>query len=176
MSSIVGLDTLKFMSFNIKGFKPRNYDYFFDLYNKFDIFLLQETWLYKFKENIALRVLPDSCCRSISAMSDDEVGRQGRPYGGLMVVWNRSLTVPICQVETFNDHVCAVTLSSNSNNLLIINIYMPVDDGSLNSFNIFNDVLSEISRLIQQFSDFKVIIGGDFNIDLTSNSYSKNKE
>ena len=40
---------LNLLSFNIKGFKERNFDYVRELYNKYDFLMLQETWLYKFE-------------------------------------------------------------------------------------------------------------------------------
>ena len=52
---------------------------------------------------------------------------------------------------------------------------MPVDDGSLNIFNISNDVIIEIIGLIQLCNDFKIFIGHDFNIDLTSVKYGSTK-
>ena len=172
----LNIDTINFVSFNIKGLKPRNYDYLIDLYRNYDILLLQETWLYKFEDSIVSEVLAGSCCCSVSAMCETEVGRQGRPYGGCMIIWKRSLTVPVYQINTLCNRVCAATINSDTINLLIINVYMPVDDGSLNSFNIFNDVINEINRLTQQYNDFKTIIGGDLNIDLTSDKHSRNKD
>ena len=172
----LNIDTINFVSFNIKGLKPRNYDYLIDLYRNYDILLLQETWLYKFEDSIVSEVLAGSCCCSVSAMCETEVGRQGRPYGGCMIIWKRSLTVPVYQINTLCNRVCAATINSDTINLLIINVYMPVDDGSLNSFNIFNDVINEINRLTQQYNDFKTIIGSDLNIDLTSDKHSRNKD
>ena len=166
---------IKFLSFNIKGVKPRNYDYLYDLYREYDIMLLQETWLYKFEQNLVSKILPNSCCCSTSAMKDSDVGRQGRPFGGCMIIWKKSLTIPLSQVETTNNRICAATLTSGKINLLIVSVYMPVDDGSNSSFEEFADVLIELFRLIEQYKNFKVVIGGDFNVDSKKIIPSKHK-
>ena len=169
-------NSLSFLSFNIKGLKPRNYDYLVDLYNKYDILLIQETWLYKFEENKVLELLNGSRCFSTSAMNDNEIGRLGRPYGGCMIIWKHSINVPIFQLNTLNDRVCAITLVSNTTNMLVLSVYMPNDDGSNESFNEFSDVLIEVLRLMTECPDYKVIIGGDFNVDLTTDTRSRNKD
>ena len=47
----------------------------------------------------------------------------------------------------------------------------------LELFKHFNDVINEITRIIQQFNDFKIIfISGDFNKDLTSDKHRRSKE
>ena len=65
-----------------------------------------------------------------------------------MIVKRYSLTVPVCQIDILSNRVCAVTVSSDTINLLIINVCMPVDDGFLNIFRIFNDVINEVARQI----------------------------
>ena len=37
--------TLDIVTYNVKGFKPRNYNYLDEIFNKCDMLLLQETWL-----------------------------------------------------------------------------------------------------------------------------------
>ena len=74
---------LDIISYNCKGFKERNYDYIKNLFNKCDVLMLQETWLYKFQESNIKNLFVDSNCFSVSSLQDDDVGRQGRPLGGL---------------------------------------------------------------------------------------------
>ena len=48
---MASLYELSIVSFNYKGFKPRNYDYIDKLFVLSDILLLEETWLYNFEIN-----------------------------------------------------------------------------------------------------------------------------
>ena len=40
---------LKVVSYNVRGLKPRNYDYLQSLFDRSDFLLIQETWLYEFE-------------------------------------------------------------------------------------------------------------------------------
>ena len=42
-------DNLKVMSYNIKGFKPRNYNYISKIYDSVDIMMIQEHWLFEYE-------------------------------------------------------------------------------------------------------------------------------
>ena len=109
-------------------------------------------------------------------MKDDDIDRQGRAFGGCAIIWKRSMTSPILPVETLTSRVCAVALKNNNDNFLFLSVYMPVDNNTLSSVNEFNVVLVEISRLLKEYEGFKIIIGGDFNIDFTRTPVSKNTE
>ena len=161
------------MSFNIKGFKERNFDYVRELYNKYDFLMLQETWLYKFEENIVSKVLPGSNYCSTSAMEDDNIDRLGKPYGSCMIIWKRTLASLVSQVNTLTPRVCAVTLTTKHNNLLFLSIYMPVNDNSKKSIEEAIKVLTEISRLSLEYKGYKIVMGGDFNIDFLRKPITK---
>ena len=49
-------------TFNIKGFKPRNYCYAKQLFKDADILFLQETWLYEFETQVIGDVLGECQC------------------------------------------------------------------------------------------------------------------
>ena len=157
---------LKFISFNCKGFKPRNYDYLSYLFKQCDIMMIQETWLYSFQEDIITDTLGDSCCHAVSAMSDDDVGRLGRPFGGCAIVWNKNLPIHVTPILTSSNRLCAISITTPQNSFLIFSIYMPVHNGSQVTCNEFRDVLIEVSSLVRAHDDFTVLIGGDFNLDI----------
>ena len=79
---------MKIISYNCRGFKQRNYNYILDLFSACDILLLQETWLYSFQVSSITNLLPDSLCHAVPSMSDDDIGRQSRPYGGVTIIWH----------------------------------------------------------------------------------------
>ena len=57
---------MKISSFNCSGFKG-NCDYISEVYGKWDILLLQETWLYNFEFNLFNKKIPTSQYHAISA-------------------------------------------------------------------------------------------------------------
>ena len=95
-------DNLKIISFNCKGFKERNYDFLKCLFETCDILLLQETWLYSFQKKEITNLLKDSDCHTSSSMQDDDVGRRGRPFGGLGIVWKKSIPMKVTPIQTTN--------------------------------------------------------------------------
>ena len=160
---------LKITSFNCAGFKHRNYDYISDLYEKCDIMLLQETWLYNFQSNIISNVLPNCQYHALSAMDESNITRVGRPYGGLAILWKNNLALSITPIKTNSSRLCAVNVKSDKINIIIFNIYMPCDNNSDESFDIFGDVLFDLLSILDTYRGFDLIMGGDFNVDFKRN-------
>ena len=71
---------LKITSFNCAGFKHRNYDYIRDIFNKCNILILQETWLYKFEHQNFKSIMPNCHYYAVSSMDEYEIRNGGRPY------------------------------------------------------------------------------------------------
>ena len=162
---------LNIISFNCKGFKNRNYSYLKSLSNKCDFLLLQETWLYKSEDYVIKNVLNNFDFCSVSSMDESNINHKGRPFGGCMVLWKNSLDLTINHINVNNNRICAVeVINKNNDKLLLLSVYMPVNDNSPSSILEFGDTLNEISALYQLYSDHKIIIGGDFNVDFNKNS------
>ena len=163
---------LSIVSFNIKGLKPRNYDYLQILFHKFDFLLIQETWLFDFEyENIS-KILPKSSFIGKSAMNENEIGRLGRPFGGCMILYKNSCLLPVSQVHTNSARLCGATIVTKSFRILLISLYMPCDENTNNSASDYIDVLNEMSALFNTYDGFKIIVGGDFNVDFVRNSFN----
>ena len=159
------LNQLKITSFNCQGFKYRNYDYLKDIFNKSDILMLQETWLYNFEHTMFNNVLPLSQSHAVSAMDEAEIGRRGRPYGGCSIVWHNNLNLSIEPLKMLSTRICAAHIKGENINCIIASIYMPSDDNNNDNCETFGDVLYELSTLIALYDDCDIIIGGDFNVD-----------
>ena len=167
------VNKIRFVSFNCKGFKERNFQYLNELYSKSDIMFLQETWLYSFQESDIKKVLAGSDCYTVSSMCPDDVGRTGRPFGGVALIWRQSLPIVVTPLHTQSNRLCAAILNIDNVNIIIMSIYMPTNDGSLINQNKFNDVLNEISSILGSYNDYHVLIGGDFNLDLVRDRDSR---
>ena len=73
-------------------------------------------------------------------------------------------------IQTNTNRILAVELVGESLKILLVNIYLPVDDGSLKSYNEVGEIFDEISGLKNIYSDFEFLLAGDFNIDLSRHS------
>ena len=161
---------LNIASFNVKGFKPRNFDFLKFLSNKMDIILFQETWLYEREKHVMEKVLLRHTVFHISSMNQANIDKIGRPYGGCAVAINRSINASINKINTICSRLCAVTVENREIKLLIFSVYMPVNDGTMVSFREFGDVLSEVSSIINIYNTHQIILAGDFNVDFNLNS------
>ena len=62
----------------------------------------------------------------------------GRPYGGIAILWRKSIGNCI-QIHKYNDsRVMSIEYNNGNRKLLAVNIYMPCDDRSTNSANMMN--------------------------------------
>ena len=144
---------LKITSLNCQGFKYRNYNYLIETFNKCDILILQETWLYHFEHSAFSYILPSSQYYAISAMDEAEIGRIGQPYGGCAIIWHNNINLSINPLQTISTRICAAHIKNENINCIIASIYMPNDDNSNNNFEIYGDVLYELSSLIELYDD-----------------------
>ena len=154
---------LTIISFNCKGLKHRNYEYIKKIFESTDILLVQEHWLFDFEDNVFHNVLPNCQFVSKSGMSDDLI-LTGRPYGGVAIIWKRSCPLKFDQIETTSKRLCAVRVTGANTNFVLLNVYMPCNGNDDEFFN----VLCEMNAICNTFVQLDVIIGGDFNCEVTS--------
>ena len=104
-------------------------------------------------------------------MNDADGIRQGRPHGGLGILWRKSLG-SICTVTTIEPRLQMLQLSVGQQHIKFLNVYLPFDNGS----NIldFQMYLAQINSYLDNrysaaFGDFNGNIRGNhrFGIELT---------
>ena len=88
----------------------------------------------------------------------------GRPYGGCAILWRTDINASIVTLSSNSRRVCAVRMSTSNTKLLLIDIYMPYENGDCN-VDEFSDVLLAVEQLMTDNMDCLYIIGGDFNVD-----------
>ena len=97
-----------------------------------DILLLQEHWL--LSGNLARlgSIHKDFMFYGVSGVKEEcSSVIYGRPYGGVALLWRKSLALQIIRVkQNISKRLCAIHLSSNTKDYLLINVYMPVDSYS----------------------------------------------
>jgi hypothetical protein len=100
---------------------------------------------------------------AVSGFDCDDV-LVGRPFGGCAILWQANLLASVCPITIDSRRVCAVRVCFDAWNLLLINVYMPYEDGTEN-LDEFVNTLSLIETIVDNNRDCHVMLGGDFNVD-----------
>ncbi|XP_063545821.1 uncharacterized protein LOC134753808 [Cydia strobilella] len=149
-----------FVSFNCKNVK-RSKDDIRQLCKTYDLISLQETWL-----------LPDEICfldtidenfgyTGTSAVDTAAGMLRGRPYGGVALLWNKSVFRNVSVVKCSNPRICAVKITIGQRSFLVLSVYMPTD--KVENLTDFTDCLSTVSAIVNNNNTESVYILGDFN-------------
>ena len=98
----------------------------------------------------------------------------GRQFGGCLILWHKSLNGTTTPLPCQSNRLCAIKLKNRE--ILIFNVYMPCNaDRNITVSDEFQCILSEISTICKMSNCDNMIIGGDLNLDLNSNSSVKNR-
>ena len=158
---------LSIVSYNMHGYNQGSHSVRdLILSAKPDVFLLQEHWLtpcnlHKFEDDF-----PQYLCFASSAMRKCiETGvLYGRPFGGVCVLVKKELQ-HCARVLYCSERYIIVSVGMS----VICNVYLPCC-GTTDRLCIVDDILNDISDWMLKHVDRLFVIGGDFNVDLDSNS------
>ena len=135
------------------------------------IFCIQEHFLlrnnvYKLSKN-----LPNFAVLAKPAFKNFHVQNTGRPMGGLAIIipkgWRKNTTILNCQSWRIQPMIIKVQLKK----ILIIYTYFPVDPRTVGGESIeLENVLAEISNLINSTNFDSLHLVGDLNCDFLRNS------
>ena len=149
---------LKLISYNCQGVKSK-----LPIINKMckesDILLLQETWLMPNECNYLKSVHKDFESFSLSSVKITNSVLVGRPYGGLSILWRRSLS-PVCKlVHLEDDRLTGLIITFNNFELLIINVYLPYQQPD--NLENYIEYLGKLESLISRYNCNGILIMGD---------------
>jgi exonuclease III len=152
-------------SFNCKNVRT-SVDEIRELCNTCDVILLQETWLTS-QDLPYLNTLDERCySMGVSAMSTEDSVLRGRPHGGLGIMWNKRIT-HMCKIIEYEDcRILGIEINSDNKKILILNIYLPYDNGDNMDEYIF--YLHKINTIVGSYPSTHVYIYGDFNAHCNS--------
>ncbi len=129
-----------------------------------DLLLIQEHWL--FTENLAsLNINDDFTSFAVSGMDSGAIIR-GRPFGGCGFLIRKSLLPFIKRINSNSKRFCAITITTHCWTVLLLNVYMPTNYGTAHSHNTYLETLGELKGIIESHSFDKIVIAGDFNVDM----------
>jgi endonuclease/exonuclease/phosphatase family metal-dependent hydrolase len=158
---------LTIATYNCRGFNAIKSSYIASLMSKCSILFLQELWLADAQLSTLSSVDANLSYTGVSGFDNSEV-LTGRPYGGCAILWHSALVADIRPIDIECRRVCAVRWCSERIKLLLINVYMPYEDGEDKSEE-FATVLAVIEDVIRSNGDCHVVLGGDFNVDFSRN-------
>jgi len=161
-------NSLTVCTYNCKGYVEDRIEYMKSLMNECDIIFIQEHWLFQDEICILEQKVGNVSVFGVSPM-DSKSLLVGRPHGGCAIMYGKSMTTPVIQIETDNPRICAGILKvSNSCSILLICIYMPCDINNQSYDDLYVSILDDIRVLCIKCNDINfVMIGGDFNTDFS---------
>jgi len=166
----LAMANIRITSYNSTGLNEQRVDFIKDLLNneKIDILFLQETWLYNSTLSRLNSIHDNYLSCGVSGMPDSDEINKGRPYGGVGILWHKSLAGSVKPLKTSSNRVCAVTLKTTSGaHILLVNSYMPGDTYSVHRVDPeFQDILEQIQLLWLESEANHIIFGGDMNVDM----------
>ena len=115
---------------------------------------------------------PDFYADGVSAMDTSCGMTQGRPFGGIGMLWRKSIGTCV-HIHKYNDsRVMAIDFNDGNRKILAVNMYMPCDDRSTTSLNYdqFIKYLGLVDAIIKESDISSVFVIGDWNAGVNSNS------
>lgn len=133
-----------------------------DLCTKYDIVMLQETWLLPTNLHFLNTINPTHNSVGTSAVDTSQGILRGRPHGGVAILYRNSLRTR--SIDCGTPRLAAIEISvTPSKTLLIVSVYMPCE--SVDNFPEYCTVLGRIHALVEEYDTADCIIMGDFNAD-----------
>ena len=170
MADNINTSKLNIVSYNCRGYNIRKKHYISQLLSECNILFLQEHWLSTNQLDCLATIHTKFLVHGVSGFADIGTVLSGRPFGGCAILYNKEINgqvIPICIQST---RIVAVKIIFSTYSLLLINVYMPYEDGSSDNSDEFANQLAIIESLLSIHCDCCPIIGGDFNVDLARKS------
>lgn len=152
--------TYGLVSFNCKSAK-RSVDHIRDLCQSYDIIALQETWLLPDDIQFLGDIDQQFGFTGTSAVDTAAGMLRGRPYGGVALLWNKSVFQNVSVVQCDNPRVCAINITLGQRSFLVFSVYMPTD--KVENLAEFTNCLSLVSAIINNNNTGSVYVLGDLN-------------
>ncbi len=157
---------LTIATYNSHGLGSGRLEYINKLAEVNDFLFLQEHWMLSNQINTFGCKVSSMHVHGVSGMDEHEL-IQGRPYGGCLIMWKKSLVCKVTPVQIHSNRMCAVHVTGDGGlNVLLFNVYMPCDtEYDRANEEIYGDILHEISQVSENVDPLSILVGGDFNTD-----------
>ena len=129
------------------------------------IILVQEHWLFPDE----LSYMSNLSCKftsfSVTPTTIEDKLHRGRPYGGIGIMWNKSLSHYVEIVKYDDNRILGLQLKTNGCMFLFLYVYLP--NGS---DKFYDDYCFYLDKIADAASTPCIFVLGDFNADLISES------
>ncbi|CAH0713434.1 unnamed protein product, partial [Brenthis ino] len=148
------------VTFNCKSVK-RSVEQIRSICRFSDIVALQETWLLPHDLGFINEISADFGCFAKSSIDTTSGILRGRPYGGLALLWRKSMFSDVTVINCTSDRLAAVQINMGCRQFLILTVYLPTD--SEENLVAFTDCLAGIEALIDDSSQrwSRIVSGWD---------------
>ncbi|CAK1598235.1 unnamed protein product [Parnassius mnemosyne] len=153
----------RLISFNCKSIK-RSFEGVRELCRSADVIALQETWLLPHELPLLSTIDSDFGATGTSAINTSDGLLTGRPYGGVALLWRKSVFQTVSVINCDNVRTAAIKITVSNRSVVIFSVYMPTNCNE-NLF-IFTECLSLIKSIIEVEENCGVeafYLLGDFN-------------
>ncbi len=162
----MALSSLKILSYNCRGFNVSKVPCIQELLDISDIVLIQESWLFTSQFAFFTNFFHGYKSVNICGM-EETILQAGRPHGGCSILYNALCDniTPIYLCDS--KRACGIQYKINDTTIHIFTVYLPCDNNNSECQLDYNNVLSDISSYCMHNNVEHLIIGGDFNTDLS---------
>ena len=96
----------------------------------------------------------------------------GRPFGGIGILWRKSIGACIHVHKYNNNRIMGIEFDNGNPKLIAVNMYMPYDNRSRNSDNYDECMgyLGMVHSIIQESDVSSIYVIGDWNAEISANS------
>ncbi len=124
--SINFMNMLSIGSLNLHGHAADRLSYVEKVMDTHDILMIQEYWLHD--SQIDKLQSNNVCVHGISGMDSDKLLTK-RPFGGVAIIWRKNLEWTVTPTKIDSRRLCGATINISGYKMLLLSVYMPVDDG-----------------------------------------------
>ena len=108
----------------------------------------------------------DFYAKGISSIDSSAGLIRGRPFGGVAILWQKSIA-NVCSVIEYDDTcLLGIKLEGDNFDIQVLNVYLPYSD-ELN-IDEYRFYLSKIKSIANEFSSPYIYIVGDFNANISA--------
>ena len=110
-----------------------------------------------------------------SSVPDDKI-LSGRPYGGLGILWRKSMAINVQAIDINSDRIAGILITlADKSTSMILNVYLPTDLRSMTHVSQeYEMCIDMLEMCINRYAYDKIVIGGDFNTDFSrKNAHSE---
>ena len=129
-----------------------------------DVVFLQEHWLFPDDLSTLNNIHNDFVSFALSSMDPSSELLTGRPFGGVAVLWRKSLAPFFRPISFDDDRIIGLEFNRGGVRMLFLGVYLPYC--SHQNFDRFVYYLAKLKSIIDDFETPHVCVLGDFNADM----------